>query len=83
MNNLKAYHLSFTATILRFYLMMAVIIIAGFSGFWWLGFLALPIFLSIMMGAQFKYSKRKTSLNVKSSHTPSLNFPKNNSPKMA
>ena len=54
------------ARILRFYLMMAVVIIAGFTGYWLMGFLALPIFISVMMGVSFnpstKFEKRAKEL---------------------
>lgn len=40
------FKLSFAGVVVRFYLMMAVVILAGFSGLWWLAILALPIFLS-------------------------------------
>ena len=43
------FKLSFAGVVMRFYLMMAVVIIAGFSGQWWLAILALPIFLSGIM----------------------------------
>ena len=54
MNNLKTFDLNIGTVILRFYLMMAVVIIAGFSGYWLMAFMALPIFLSIMLGISFK-----------------------------
>jgi hypothetical protein len=43
------FKLSFAGVVIRFYLMMAVVILAGFSGLWWLAILALPIFLSGIM----------------------------------
>ena len=58
MNNLKAFDLNFGTVILRFYLMMAVVITAGFTGLWLLGLLALPIFISIMMGVSFNPSAK-------------------------
>jgi 1,4-dihydroxy-2-naphthoate octaprenyltransferase len=51
---MKYFNLSLSTLIFRFYLMMAVIIAAGFSGLWFLCILALPIFFSAMMGIQFK-----------------------------
>ncbi|MEN0006972.1 MAG: hypothetical protein AAF798_22665 [Bacteroidota bacterium] len=41
---------SLTAVLIRFYLMMAVVIIALFSGQAWLAVLSLPIFLSALLG---------------------------------
>jgi len=43
-------------------MVMAIIVIAGFSGAWWLSILALPVFFSGLMGIQFsriKLSKRR------------------------
>jgi hypothetical protein len=51
---MKYFNLSLSTLMFRFYLMMAVIIAAGFSGLWFLCFLALPVFFSAMMGIQFK-----------------------------
>ena len=69
MNKLKPFSLSFGTTILRFYLMMGVIIVAGFTGYWLLGLLALPIFLSVLLGIGFEpESKFKKELNA-SRHT--------------
>lgn len=57
------FKLSFAGVVIRFYLMMAVVILAGFSGLWWLAILALPIFLSGIMafkpntGAKAKEAK--------------------------
>lgn len=56
MKNVKFFNLNFGTVLLRFYLMMGVVIAAGFSGYWLVGLLALPIFLSIMLGVSFKFS---------------------------
>ena len=50
---MKAFEAKFETVIMRFYLMMAVVIFAGFTGVWWLAVLALPIFLSSMMCVKF------------------------------
>lgn len=55
MKNVKFFSLNFGTVLLRFYLMMGIIIAAGFSGYWLVGLLALPIFLSIMLGMTFKF----------------------------
>lgn len=44
------FNLSVSEIIINYLLMMAVIIGGGFSGQWWLGFLALPLFLRGMVG---------------------------------
>ncbi len=50
---MKFLNLSLATLIFRFYLMMVIIIVAGFSGFWILSILALPVFFSALMGIQF------------------------------
>jgi len=42
MKNVKFFNLNFGTVLLRFYLMMGVVIAAGFSGYWFAGLLALP-----------------------------------------
>lgn len=44
------FRLSVAGLVLRFYLLMAVVLVAGFTGAWALALLALPIFLSCMLG---------------------------------
>ena len=44
----------------RYYLMMAVVILAGFIGNWWLALLALPIFLTCLTGLTFEFGRRAT-----------------------
>ena len=56
MKNVKFFNLNFGTVLLRFYLMMGVVIAAGFSGYWLVGLLALPIFLSIMLGISLNFS---------------------------
>ena len=38
--------------ILRFYLLMAIVLIGGFTGIWWIAMLALPVFLSTMLAVK-------------------------------
>ena len=54
---MKFFEASIGTIVSRFFLMMAVVIIAGFSGQWWLSILALPILLSAMTGVSFKTNK--------------------------
>lgn len=56
MKNVKFFNLNLGTVLLRFYLMMGVVIVAGFSGYWLIGLLALPIFLSILLGVSFKFN---------------------------
>ena len=65
---MKFLHLSLATLIFRFYLMMAIIIIAGFSGFWLLSLVALPVFFSALMGIQF--NKHITIRKVSQSRQP-------------
>lgn len=58
---MKAFGLSLGTMLLRYYLMMLVVVVAGFSGMWWLSALALPIFLSTILG--IKFGKEKESEN--------------------
>jgi hypothetical protein len=51
---MKFHHLNFATLLFRFYLMMAAVIIGFFAGIPWLAFLALPIFMSALMGIEFK-----------------------------
>ncbi len=67
MKNVKFFSLNFGTVLLRFYLMMVVVIAAGFSGYWFFGLLALPIFLSIMMGLTFNFKKVKIQPRKKKS----------------
>ena len=50
---MKLLHLRMDTLFLRFYLMMAIVLIAGFTGIWAIAFLALPVFLSCLMGVRF------------------------------
>lgn len=47
---MKFFELSLPGMIVRFYLMMTVVVLAGFTGVWAIALLALPIFLSAMIG---------------------------------
>ena len=47
---MKLFQLSFDKLLVRFYLLMLVVLVAGFTGLWWLAMLALPIFFTALMG---------------------------------
>ena len=70
---MKPFSLSIGTLIVRFYLMMAIIIGAIFAGMPWLALLALPVFLSAMMGISFSVNKAKT---VKTKERTNLGLPK-------
>ena len=54
---MKFFELSLTGMVIRFYLMMVVVITAGFTGIWAIALLALPIFISGMVGMSVGKSK--------------------------
>lgn len=84
MNNLKAFDLNIGTVVLRFYLMMGVVIAAGFSGYWLMALLALPIFLSIMMGISFTKKKEQiASKNAKVKYSSLSSAPKVDLPNVA
>ena len=58
--DMKPFSLGLVGLILRFYAMMAVVLIGGFSGQFWIMLFALPIFLSGMMGIKFGGQKEET-----------------------
>ena len=63
---MKLLELSVTTLILRFYLVMAIVIGAGFAGQWWFAILALPVFYSCLMAIKFKWPVlRKKTKTVK------------------
>jgi hypothetical protein len=54
----------------RFYLMMAIVIVAGFSGLWFLAALALPVFFSALLGISF--NRVKPSRQTKGIGSPDM-----------
>ncbi len=51
---MKLLQLSVVSFILRLYLVMAIVVIAGFTGLWFIALLALPVFFSALIGMQFQ-----------------------------
>lgn len=49
---MKIYKLNVGKMMIQLYLMMAVIIVAGFIGQWWMTIFALPLFFSAILGVQ-------------------------------
>lgn len=62
---MQAFESTFVNVIMRFFLMMAVVIAAGFLGQWWLAVFALPIFLSAILCVNFTPNKEKKGKSVK------------------
>lgn len=50
---MKPFELSITGWILRFYLTMGIILVAGFTNNWWIAILAFPVVLSTILGIKF------------------------------
>ena len=56
---MSLFNISFSTLLVRFYLLMAVIIVAGFSGIWSIAFLSLPVFMSCLLGISFSWDRAK------------------------
>ena len=60
---MKILQASFETIILRYFLLMGVIIASFLSGYWMVGtVLALPVFMSAILGIVFWETKKSTSL---------------------
>lgn len=55
---MKPFELSIAGFLLRFYLMMAVILIGGFTGQWWMVGIGLPVFLFTILGVRLGKEER-------------------------
>ena len=64
---MRFFDINLVTVMVRFYLMMAVVIIGIFSGQVWLAGLALPIFLSVMLGITFRKEDNSKKANIKKS----------------
>lgn len=53
----KYFNLDWRTSLLRFYLLMAIVIFAAFTNMFAIAFLALPVFLSIMLGFTIEFKK--------------------------
>ena len=51
---MRFYAITFDKVVIRFYLMMAAVLVGMFSGYYAIAFLALPLFLSAILGVSFK-----------------------------
>ena len=65
----KLFSLSFDKLIIRYYILMAVVIAAFFANVPLLALLALPIFLSSILGVQFILPKATTVVDETSDKT--------------
>ncbi|WP_116125433.1 hypothetical protein [Lewinella sp. IMCC34183] len=66
---MRFYAITFDKVVIRFYLMMAVVLIGMFSGYYAIALLALPLFLSAILGIQFG------SAPAKKKATPVISLP--------
>ena len=66
-DTMKFFEAKFTTIVYRLYLMMAVVIISFTTGYFGFALLALPIFLSAMLGVKIQFRANKTleAKNVK------------------
>ena len=51
-------NLSLGSLIMRYYLVMGIVIAAGFSGVWWLAILALPLLVSTILGMSISWTAK-------------------------
>lgn len=65
MFNIQFLSLGLTGIFTRYYLLMTVVIAAGFSGQWWLGLLALPIFVSAILGVKITLKETQNRTTAK------------------
>ncbi len=61
---MKFYEASFGAVVTRYYLVIAVALIAGFAGIPWLALLCLPLSLSAMLGVKFEFGTSGEQMNA-------------------
>jgi len=60
---MKLFALDFGGMMVRYYIMMGLIIVPLFIGMPWLAFLALPVFLSAILGIKFFGNESKQVKN--------------------
>ncbi|MBK8565391.1 MAG: hypothetical protein IPN76_19105 [Saprospiraceae bacterium] len=53
---MKTYELNVGKMVIQFYLMMAIILVAGFTGQWWMTIFAFALVPSAILGIQLKAS---------------------------
>ncbi|RMF28312.1 MAG: hypothetical protein D6765_06165 [Bacteroidetes bacterium] len=58
---MQFFEINVAQMVIRFYLMMAVILISFYLGLYWLALLGLPIFLSALLGVNWKSTRGKSS----------------------
>lgn len=58
------FELGWQNALLRFFLLMFLVILGVFTKIWFIAFLALPVFLSIMLGVAFKFESAQKAGKV-------------------
>ncbi len=66
---MKFFEINVAQMVIRFYLMMAVILISFYLGLYWLAILGLPIFLSALLGVNWENKRRESSSREGSART--------------
>ncbi len=64
MLRIELFNLNWEAALWRYYLLMAIAIVAGFSGQYWIGFFCLPVFISAMVGMKITVNRREEVANT-------------------
>ena len=67
----KLFSANLGTVVFRFYLLMAIVIIAGFTGQWWLAAFALPTLIFTMLAVKISFAPT-TSRNTHSRRTTSV-----------
>ncbi len=73
---MRLFELSIGTVMARFYLMMALVIIGVLTKMWFIVVFALPVFLSILMGATFGKSKNEEETQQKATKDRTMNHGK-------
>lgn len=67
---MRVFEANVKTIIFRFYLMMAVVLTAFFSGQFWLAIIALPLFLSALLGVSVHNKQKVRKPVTKVRHLP-------------
>lgn len=65
MFNIEFLSLGFSGILMRYYFLMAIVLVAGFSGYWLMGLFALPVFISAILGIKITLKPQSESTTAK------------------
>lgn len=65
---MKLFEATFDVILIRFYLMMGVVFVGVFSGMYAIAGLALPIFLSAILGVSFKKTIKESAQSLRTTN---------------